>query len=123
MINKPNKPNQDNYFYVHNLCAVKNITYLGVCDGHGLHGHLVSDYVKSQLPSNITTLFIIQEILSFLILFIPKRAIFSVEELLLSQITKLMVNESIFFKIAKMLIIRQKESEDCLLQTKIITHF
>jgi serine/threonine protein phosphatase PrpC len=30
-----------------------NTSLFGVCDGHGLNGHFVSDFVKEILPENI----------------------------------------------------------------------
>ncbi len=32
----------------------ENYHLFGVCDGHGVNGHLVSNFVKKQLPSKST---------------------------------------------------------------------
>ncbi len=42
---KKNKVNQDSYIVIENF--MKNGRYLfGVCDGHGVNGHFVSEFVK-----------------------------------------------------------------------------
>ena len=48
---KPVKTNQDSYIIKHNLLGNPEYGFYCVCDGHGLHGHLVSSYVKKLLPS------------------------------------------------------------------------
>ena len=45
---EPEKINQDNLFKV-NYEDI-NLYYYGVCDGHGSNGHLVSKFVKNNLP-------------------------------------------------------------------------
>jgi serine/threonine protein phosphatase PrpC len=35
---------------VKDLSGVKGLWLFGVMDGHGINGHLVSDFVKKQLP-------------------------------------------------------------------------
>ena len=50
-LNRPDEPlkiNQDNLFKI--KFGDINYSYYGVCDGHGPNGHLVSEYVKSNLP-------------------------------------------------------------------------
>jgi len=44
------KPNQDSFISVKNLAGVDSLWMFGVCDGHGVNGHLVSDFVKKNLP-------------------------------------------------------------------------
>jgi hypothetical protein len=44
------KSNQDNYFIESNYAGIPNLWLMGVCDGHGAHGHLVSGFVKQHLP-------------------------------------------------------------------------
>ena len=48
------KTNQDNYFIYPNFLNTTS-TFLGVCDGHGLYGHLVSSYLISTLPQYLNT--------------------------------------------------------------------
>ena len=43
--------NQDAYFYYENYMLIKNLTLLGVCDGHGKFGHLISDKISILFPS------------------------------------------------------------------------
>ena len=50
------KTNQDAYFIKENFLKNKEYYYIGVCDGHGEHGHLVSNYVINKLPSYIKDL-------------------------------------------------------------------
>jgi len=47
------KQNQDNYFMKLKFMNDKNMNLFGVMDGHGQDGHLVSQFIKSHLPSNI----------------------------------------------------------------------
>jgi serine/threonine protein phosphatase PrpC len=51
--NKQTKVNQDSYIILQSLNGYKAFWMLGVFDGHGVNGHLVSDYIKSTLPLNI----------------------------------------------------------------------
>lgn len=44
----PQKVNQDNFFI--NTFDEYNISFIGVCDGHGANGHLVSAFLKEYLP-------------------------------------------------------------------------
>ncbi|MCQ2820525.1 MAG: protein phosphatase 2C domain-containing protein [archaeon] len=47
---KTEKINQDNYF-IEDLSMIENgLHFIGVCDGHGKYGHLVSEFVKNTLP-------------------------------------------------------------------------
>jgi serine/threonine protein phosphatase PrpC len=50
---KQTKVNQDSYIIVSNLCNTSGNWLYGVFDGHGVNGHLVSDYIKNALQSNI----------------------------------------------------------------------
>ena len=42
--------NQDNYFIFKNFEDKKDYIYLSVCDGHGVEGHFVSEFIKEVLP-------------------------------------------------------------------------
>ena len=44
------KTNQDSYIIHKDFSGINNLWMLGVCDGHGLQGHLVSNFVKITLP-------------------------------------------------------------------------
>jgi serine/threonine protein phosphatase PrpC len=33
--------------------VMNNISLFGVCDGHGVNGHFVSEFIKEILPENI----------------------------------------------------------------------
>lgn len=44
------KTNQDSYFIQKDFAGLKGLWAFGVMDGHGIQGHLVSGYVKTQLP-------------------------------------------------------------------------
>ena len=46
--NEPEKINQDNLFKI--KFEDLNLYFYGVCDGHGLYGHLVSNFIKNNLP-------------------------------------------------------------------------
>ena len=35
------------------MCGKQDVAFYSVCDGHGMLGHLVSNYVKKVLPKNI----------------------------------------------------------------------
>jgi serine/threonine protein phosphatase PrpC len=35
---------------VKNFAGVEGLYFFGVCDGHGVNGHHVSDFVKKNLP-------------------------------------------------------------------------
>ena len=47
---EPKENNQDNYFIFKNFADHKDYIYLSVCDGHGVEGHFVSDFIKEVLP-------------------------------------------------------------------------
>ena len=56
------KTNQDNYFIYNNLVNNPSNIFIGVCDGHGASGHYVSGYLVNNLPQNVNTSFIKQNI-------------------------------------------------------------
>ena len=43
--------NQDAYFYYENYMLIQNLILLGVCDGHGKFGYLISDKISILFPS------------------------------------------------------------------------
>ena len=47
---EPKENNQDNYFIYKNFIDNKDYIYLSVCDGHGIEGHFVSEFIKDVLP-------------------------------------------------------------------------
>ena len=47
---QPKENNQDNYFIYKNFADHKDYIYMSVCDGHGIEGHFVSDFIKDALP-------------------------------------------------------------------------
>ena len=47
------KVNQDNFFIYRNFINNPEYVFLGVCDGHGLYGHLVSSFLANTLPQNM----------------------------------------------------------------------
>ena len=51
-VDKKDKINQDAYIIIENF-MMKDRFLFGVCDGHGVHGHFVSEFVKEILPENI----------------------------------------------------------------------
>jgi serine/threonine protein phosphatase PrpC len=58
------KVNQDNFFIYKNFISSPDIMYLGVCDGHGLFGHTISDYIVKNLPESLNSSFIKENITS-----------------------------------------------------------
>ena len=50
------KTNQDAYFVKENFLNNSEYFYVGVCDGHGEQGHVVSNYVINKLPQYIKDL-------------------------------------------------------------------
>jgi len=52
------KPNQDSFISVKNLGGIEGLWMFGVCDGHGVNGHLVSDFVKKNLPKILGAMFV-----------------------------------------------------------------
>ena len=47
---EPKENNQDNYFIFKNFADQKDYIYFSVCDGHGVEGHFVSEFIKEVLP-------------------------------------------------------------------------
>ena len=47
------KANQDNYFILNNINDNPKYIYMGVCDGHGVFGKEVSDFLINNLPNNL----------------------------------------------------------------------
>ena len=50
------KTNQDAYFVKENFLKNSDYFFIGVCDGHGEQGHIVSNYVINKLPNYIPDL-------------------------------------------------------------------
>jgi len=50
------KTNQDAYFVKENFLKNENYIFIGVCDGHGEKGEVVSKYVTNKLPEYIQDL-------------------------------------------------------------------
>ena len=46
--------NQDSYFIYSNFAGNKLYYYMSVCDGHGVEGHYVSNFIKEILPSTLS---------------------------------------------------------------------
>lgn len=44
------KTNQDAYIIQKDFAGIKGCWFFGVFDGHGLNGHLVSDFCKQMVP-------------------------------------------------------------------------
>ena len=51
---EPKENNQDNYFIYKNFAGNKNYIYMSVCDGHGIEGHFVSEFIKEILPYDMS---------------------------------------------------------------------
>ena len=51
---EPKENNQDNYFIYKNFMDKKDYIYMSVCDGHGIEGHFVSDFMKEILPYDMS---------------------------------------------------------------------
>ena len=47
---EPKENNQDNYFIFRNFANHEDFIYMSVCDGHGVEGHFVSEFIKEVLP-------------------------------------------------------------------------
>ena len=45
------KVNQDNFFIIKEFLGDPEQFFLGVCDGHGTNGHLVSEHISKNLPN------------------------------------------------------------------------
>ena len=56
------KTNQDNFFIFKNFLNNKSYLYLGVCDGHGIFGQDISSYLVNNLPQNLNSDLINQNI-------------------------------------------------------------
>lgn len=52
MLEDKPKTNQDTYICIPNFLR-EGMSLYGVCDGHGVNGHFVSDFIKEILPENI----------------------------------------------------------------------
>ena len=61
---EPKENNQDNYFIFKNFAENKDYIYLSVCDGHGVEGHFVSEFIKEVLPYYMSENLIKRDILS-----------------------------------------------------------
>jgi len=46
--------NQDSYFIQKNFAGHKDYIYMSVCDGHGVNGHHVSNFIKTILPIDMS---------------------------------------------------------------------
>lgn len=49
----PNKVNQDQYLVLPHLGEYRRTHFFAVCDGHGVFGREVSEFVKMQLAANV----------------------------------------------------------------------
>ena len=58
------KLNQDNYFIYNKFLQNPNFTYMGICDGHGIFGQNVSDFLVENLPKNLNEKFLNNNITS-----------------------------------------------------------
>ena len=47
------KTNQDNFFIYKNFINNPDTIFVGVCDGHGTFGHDISNYLVNNLPENL----------------------------------------------------------------------
>ena len=56
------KTNQDNFFIYNNFNNNQNYIYLGVCDGHGMFGQSVSTFLVNNLPKNLNSYLLSQNI-------------------------------------------------------------
>lgn len=52
-VHNPKKPNQDVYIIEPNLNGNLGFHLFGICDGHGLHGHNISNHIKTHLSKVI----------------------------------------------------------------------
>ena len=50
------KPNQDSFFIKENFNQNSDSFFIGVCDGHGQDGQIISNIVSNKLPNYITSL-------------------------------------------------------------------
>lgn len=51
----PNKVNQDSFIINPNIQNKTYQHFFAICDGHGPLGHHVSDFIKNNLPTIITS--------------------------------------------------------------------
>jgi serine/threonine protein phosphatase PrpC len=49
----PNKVNQDQYLVMPHLGEYRRTHFFAVCDGHGVFGREVSDFIKQNLASSV----------------------------------------------------------------------
>ena len=56
-VDKKEKANQDAWIGIENF-MMRGRYLMGVCDGHGVNGHYVSEFIKEILPENIEYFFI-----------------------------------------------------------------
>ena len=56
------KTNQDNFFIYNNFNNNPNYIYLGICDGHGMFGQGVSTFLVNNLPQNLNSFLLSQNI-------------------------------------------------------------
>ena len=47
------KLNQDKFFIKKDFLNEKEQFFIGVCDGHGMHGHFISEYISKFIPKNL----------------------------------------------------------------------
>ena len=47
------KINQDKFFIKKDFLNVTEQFFIGICDGHGMQGHLISEYVSKNLPNHL----------------------------------------------------------------------
>lgn len=52
MLEDKPKTNQDSFICMQRF-VMNNVSLLGVCDGHGVNGHFVSEFIREILPQNI----------------------------------------------------------------------
>lgn len=50
------KTNQDAYILQRDFAGIKGCWLMGVFDGHGVNGHLVSDFCKRNIPICLSSL-------------------------------------------------------------------
>ncbi|CAD8109552.1 unnamed protein product [Paramecium primaurelia] len=53
-IGNPNKQNQDSFIVFPNIGDKSYMHFFFVCDGHGIYGHHISNFLKQQFPIYIT---------------------------------------------------------------------
>ena len=56
------KTNQDNFFIYNNFNNNPNYIYVGICDGHGMFGQGVSTFLVNNLPQNLNSILLSQNI-------------------------------------------------------------